>query len=197
MSPISDGSETPRGDVSDKPRDVGTVTPFARRVCTPLTLLVLANAVSLSGNVITMVAVPWLVLTTTGDAALAGITVFAGVAGAAVGGFTAGRIVDAVGPVRASAGADLLSGLAVAPIPILIALDVLEIWHIVLLAVLGTLADAAGSTARQSLVPAAADAGGHLRERANALFTSAEHIGYLLGAKHAFGRYLQLLFATA
>jgi len=82
----------------------------------------------------------------------------------------------------ASAGADLLSGLAVAPIPILIALDVLEIWHIVLLAVLGTLADAAGSTARQSLVPAAADAGGHLRERANALFTSAEHIGYLLGA---------------
>jgi len=182
MSAVSDKSKTPRGAVSDKPRDAGPVAPSAWRVCTPLTLLVLANAVSLSGNVITMVAVPWLVLTTTGDAALAGITVFAGVAGAAIGGFTAGRIVDAVGPVRASAGADLLSGLAVAPLPIVIALDVLEVWHIVLLAGLGTLADAAGSTARQSLVPAAADAGGHLRERANALFTSAEHIGYLLGA---------------
>ncbi len=147
-----------------------------------LRLLVLANAVSLSGNVITTVAIPWLVLTTTGSAALAGIAVFAGVGGAAVGGLAAGRIVDAIGPVRTSAAADLLSGLAVAPLPILLALDALEIWHVVVLAVVGTLADSAGSTARQSLVPAAADAGGHPRERANALFTSAEHVGYLLGA---------------
>ena len=75
-----------------------------------------------------------------------------------------------------------LSGLAVTPLPVLLALDALEIWHVVLLAVLGTLADSAGSTARQSLVPAAADAGRYQRERANALFTSAEHVGYLLGA---------------
>jgi predicted MFS family arabinose efflux permease len=81
--------------------------------------------------------------------------------------------------------ADLLSGLAVAPLPVLLALDALEIWHVVLLTVLGTLADAAGSAARQSLVPAAADAGGQRRERANALFTSAEHAGYLLGAPAA------------
>jgi predicted MFS family arabinose efflux permease len=78
--------------------------------------------------------------------------------------------------------ADLLSGLAVAPLPILLAFDALEIWHVVLLAILGTLADSAGSTARQSLVPAAADDCGYARERANALFTSAEHVGYLLGA---------------
>jgi predicted MFS family arabinose efflux permease len=154
----------------------------ASRLLTPLRLLVLANAVSLSGNVIMTVAIPWLVLTTTGSAALTGIAVFAGAAGAAVGGLAAGRIVDALGPVRTSSAADLLSGLAVAPLPILLALDALEIWHIVLLAVLGTLADSAGSTARQSLVPAAADSGGYRRERANALFTSAEHIGYLLGA---------------
>jgi len=152
------------------------------RLVTPLTLLVLANAVSLSGNVITTVAIPWLVLTTTGSAALTGIAVFAGVGGAAVGGLAAGRIVDAIGPARTSSAADLLSGLAVAPLPILLALGALEIWHVVLLAIVGTLADAAGSTARQSLVPAAADAGGYKRERANALFTSAEHIGYLLGA---------------
>ena len=149
---------------------------------TPLTLLVLANAVSLSGNVIMTVAIPWLVLTTTGSAALTGITVFAGVGSAAVGGLAAGRIVDAIGPVRTSSASDLLSGLAVAPLPILLALDVLQIWHVVLLAIVGTLADSAGSTARQGLVPAVADAGGYQRERANALFTSAEHVGYLLGA---------------
>jgi len=149
---------------------------------TPLTLLVLANAVSLSGNSIATVAVPWLVLTTTGSAALTGIVVFAGVGGAAVGGLLAGRIVDAIGPIRTSSLADLLSGLAIAPLPILLALDRLQIWQLVVLAVVGTLADSAGSTARQSLVPAAADSGGYPRERANALFTSAEHIGYVIGA---------------
>ncbi|HEY6745433.1 MAG TPA: MFS transporter [Mycobacteriales bacterium] len=152
------------------------------RLLTPLTLLVLANAASLSGNVITTVAIPWLVLSTTGSAALAGIAIVAGAGAAAAGGLAAGRVVDAIGPVRTSSAADLLSGLAVVPLPILLALDALEIWHVVLLAVLGTLADSAGSTARQSLVPAAADLGGYSRERANALFTSAEHVGYLLGA---------------
>ncbi len=162
-------------NVADRSRTASSAT-------TPLTILVLANAVSLSGNVIMTVAIPWLVLTTTGSAALTGIAAFAGVAGAAVGGLAAGRIVDAIGPVRASSAADLLSGLAVAPLPVLLALDALEIWHVVLLAVAGTLADSAGSAARHSLIPAAADSGGYRRERANALFTSAEHVGYLLGA---------------
>ena len=157
-------------------------TPSRSRLTAPLILLVLANAVALSGNVIVTVAIPWLVLTTTGSAALTGVAVFAGVGGAAVGGLAAGRIMDAIGPVRTSAAADLLSGLALAPLPILLALDALEIWHVVLLAIVGTLADSAGSTARQSLVPAAAESGGYGRERANAMFTSAEHIGYLLGA---------------
>ena len=159
-----------------------TANRIGGRLLTPLSLLVLANAISLSGNVITTVAIPWLVLTTTGSAALVGIVVFAGAAGATVGGLAAGRIVDAIGPLRTSALADVLSGLAVVPLPILLAFDALEIWHVVVLALAGTLADSAGSTARQGLVPSAADSGGHGRERANALFTSAEHIGYVLGA---------------
>jgi predicted MFS family arabinose efflux permease len=166
--------------VEDEALRRGRLAPS--RVLTPLMLLVLANAVSLSANVILTVAIPWLVLTTTGSAGLAGIAVFAGVVGAAVGGLAAGRIVDAIGPVRTSFASDVLSGVAVVPLPILLALDALHIWHIVLLAIVGTLADSAGSTARQSLVPAAADSGGYHRERANALFTSAEHVGYLLGA---------------
>ena len=154
-----DGNGTPAG------------APSRPRILTPLTLLVLANAVSLSGNVIMTVAIPWLVLTTTGSAALTGIAVFAGVVGAAVGGLAAGRIVDVIGPVRTSSAADLLSALAVAPLPILLALGALEIWHVLLLAVLGTPADSAGSAARQSLVPTAADSGEYERERANAMFT--------------------------
>jgi MFS family permease len=69
----------------------------------PVVRLALANALSLSGNVIAAVAVPWLVLSTTGSAALAGIAVFAGAGSAAVGGLVAGRIVDRIGAPRASA----------------------------------------------------------------------------------------------
>ena len=161
---------------------VVAVARAAVRRPTPLTVLVVANAISLTGNVIATVAIPWLVLTTTGSAALTGMVVFAGAGAAAVGGLVAGRIVDAIGATRTSAGADVLSALAVAPLPILFALNALELWHVVLLAIAGTLADSAGSTARQGLVPAAADACGQPRERANAMFTSAEHTGYLLGA---------------
>src|SRR5262249_39602598 len=80
-----------------------------------------------------------------------------------------------------SSAADLISGLAIVPLPILLALDALEMWHVVLLTIVGTVADSAGSSARQSLVPVAADSGRYQRERPNALVTSAEHVGYLLG----------------
>jgi predicted MFS family arabinose efflux permease len=166
-------------------REPGRAAVSALRGPAPLPILVVANAISLSGNVIMTVAIPWLVLTTTGSAALTGLAVFAGAGAAAVGGLVAGRIVDAVGAVRTSAGADFLSGIAVVPLPILVAADALELWHVALLMVAGTLVDSAGSTARQSLVPLAADAGGQSRERANGLFTSGEHLGYLLGAPAA------------
>ena len=117
------------------PGGPAALTSSRLRLATPLNLLVLANAVSLSGNVIMTVAIPWLVLTTTGSAALAGMAIVAGAGAAAVGGLAAGRIVDAIGPVRTSSAADLLSGLAVVPLPILLALDALEIWHVVVLAV--------------------------------------------------------------
>jgi len=128
------------------------------------------------------VAIPWLVLTTTGSAALAGLVIVAGAAGAVAGGLAAGRVVDRVGPVRASATADLLSGISIVPLAVLVGLHVLQIWQVVALTALGTLVDSTGSTARQGLVPAVADCSGRTRERANAMFTSAEHAGYLLGA---------------
>lgn len=151
----------------------------------PVIALAVANALSLAGNVIVGVAVPWLVLSTTGSAALTGIAVFAGAGSAAVGGLVAGRIVDRIGAPRASAVSDVLSALAVLPLPLLLAARGLELWQVVGLVVAGTLVDAAGSTARQGMLPVVAAQSGMSRERGNALFTSAEHLGYLLGAPAA------------
>lgn len=147
-----------------------------------LRALVVANALSLTGNVVMTVAIPWLVLTATGSAAVTGLVVFTGAGGALAGGLIAGRVVDSIGPVRASTVADLLSGLAVVPLPILWVTSALETWQVVVLVAAGTLVDSTGSTARQAMVPLIATADGQPRERANAMFTSAEHAGYLLGA---------------
>lgn len=151
----------------------------------PVFALAVANALSLAGNVIVGVAVPWLVLSTTGSAALTGIAVFAGAGSAAAGGLVAGRIVDRIGAPRASAVSDVLSALAILPLPLLLAAGGLELWQVVGLVIAGTLVDAAGSTARQGMLPVVAARSGMSRERGNALFTSAEHLGYLLGAPAA------------
>jgi predicted MFS family arabinose efflux permease len=158
--------------------------PAARspRVLRPLAALSLANALSLSGNVVATVAIPWLVLDQTGSAALAALSVVSGAAAAAIGALAAGRVVDAVGRTRTSAIADVVSGLALVPIPVLAAAGRLELWHLIVLVFAGTLVDAAGSTARQSLVPVVATSAEIGRERANSLFTGTEHVGYLVGA---------------
>ena len=75
----------------------------------PLAALVLAHATSLSGNVILTVAVPWLVLTTTGSATLAATAVFAGVGGAALGGLAAG-VGRPILKLRADRGVDARRG---------------------------------------------------------------------------------------
>jgi predicted MFS family arabinose efflux permease len=142
--------------------------------------------------VVATIALPWLVLSHTGSAALAGLGVATSAIGAAVGGLVAGRVVDRLGATRASVTADLLSAAAVLPLPVLLVLDALSTWQVALLVLAGSVVDASGSTARNVLLPAAADASDLPRERANALFTSAEHLGYLIGAPLA-----GLVIATA
>jgi MFS family permease len=152
------------------------------RAARPLNLLVAANAVSLTGNVMGSVAVPWFVLTTTGSAALTGVAAFAGTAPMVVGSLVAGRIVDRLGARATSIATDLVSGATIAGIPLLYALGALELWHLAGLVALGTLFDAAGAAARMSLLPPLAASAGMELDRANARFGGAEHVGYLLGA---------------
>lgn len=159
-------------------RERGRV-PRPRR---PVQHLAVAHVASVAGNVVLAVAVPWLVLTTTGSAARAGLVMVVGVVGASVGGLAAARVVARLGAVRTSALSDVVSAAAVVPLPVLLLQDALALWQVAALVLLGSVGDSAGWAARQALVPATAEAGGVPRERANALFTSAEHAAYLVGA---------------
>lgn len=73
-----------------------------------------ATALSMVGNALTFVAIPWFVLQTTGSAARMGLVGGAITLAAVLAGLFGGPIVDRLGFGRTSVLADLTSGAAVA-----------------------------------------------------------------------------------
>jgi MFS family permease len=140
-----------------------------------------ATGLSMVGNVITFLAVPWFVLQTTGSAARTGLTGGVVVLGMVVGGFFGGPLVDRLGFRRASIVADLASGLTVALIPLLYLTVGLAFWQLLVLVLLGTCLDTPGMTARQSLIPDLAGRAGMPVERANSALQAIESSSDLLG----------------
>ncbi|MGZ8583603.1 MAG: MFS transporter [Actinomycetota bacterium] len=169
---------------------------IAPRRRTPLFALFAANAISMSGNVATLVAIPWFVLQTTGSAARTGVVAAAGLVPIVVSGFVGGALVDRLGYRRSSVVADLASSGAVAAIPLLHLTVGIEFWQLVVLVFLGGLLDAPGVTARASLLPdVAADAGWSL-ERASGASAVVERASRLVGAPLA-GVLIALVGATS
>jgi MFS family permease len=144
--------------------------------------LLAANAVSLLGNVVAAVAIPWFVLVTTGSAARTGLAAFFTTVPLALGALFGGPIADRIGPRRASVVGDLLSAAAIAAIPLLSAVGALKFWHLLALGFLGSLFDAPSQAARQALLPELAERASMPLERANSLYKGTEHVGYVLGA---------------
>lgn len=158
----------------------------------PIAALYVANAVSLSGNVMTLTAVPWFVLQTTGSASKTGIIAFFNFLPVVIAGVFGGALVDRVGAKRMSVGADLVSGLTIAAIPLLHSIDRLPFAALAALVFLGALLDTPGMSARSALVPDLAARAGWPLERATGIVATIERGSRLAGAPLA-----GLLIATA
>jgi MFS family permease len=152
------------------------------RHSTALYALLAANAVSLLGNVVAAIAIPWFVLATTGSPARTGVAAFFTTVPLALGALFGGTVADRVGPKRASVAGDLLGAASLAGIPLLYASGSLEFWHVLALGFLGSLFDGPSQAARQALLPELAERAAIPLERANALHKATEHVGYVLGA---------------
>ena len=100
---------------------------------------------------------------------------------AVFGALAGGVVIDRIGPRRTSVVADILSGAAVAAVPVAAATIGLGLPIVVALAFLGALLDAPGATARQVILPDLAVAGGVRLERANAIFQAIENGSLLVG----------------
>jgi MFS family permease len=148
----------------------------------PIISLFTANAISLVGNVLSAIAIPWFVLQTTGSATQTGITGFFTVLPVVLAGFFGGTLVDRLGYKRTSIIADIASGATTALIPLLYFTIGLEFWQLMVLVFLGALLDAPGSTARSALVPELAEMAQMPLERATSLIHIIERSARLVGA---------------
>src|SRR5215211_2920104 len=148
----------------------------------PIISLLTANAISLVGNVLSAIAIPWFVLQTTGSATQTGITGFFTVLPVVLAGFFGGTFVDRWGYKRTSIIADIASGVTTALIPLLYFTIGLEFWQLMVLVFLGALLDAPGSTARSALVPELAAMAQMPIERATSLIHIIERSARLVGA---------------
>jgi len=151
----------------------------------PLLGWLTAEAVSLTGTRVSMVAIPWYVLTTTGSATQTGLVAFAEMAPYVVVKALAGPLVDRIGARTVSITTDVASMLAVGAIPLLASMDRLSFpLLLVLVALAGTLRGPSDG-AKRALVPAVVEASGVTMERATGLGGAVERLASTVGAAFA------------
>ncbi|MFG2054468.1 MFS transporter [Micromonospora sp. NPDC048930] len=148
----------------------------------PLVGLLSAHVVSLTGNMLTLIALPLYVLAETGSPAATGLAGAFATAPVVLGGAFGGVLVDRIGYRRASILADLVSGATVAAVPALHATVGLPLPALLVLVFVSGLLDTPGQTARTALLPEAATAAGVPIERAIGWFEATERGARLIGA---------------
>lgn len=148
----------------------------------PLRGWLLAEAISLTGTRVSMVAIPWFVLTTTGSATQTGLVAFAEMAPLVALKALAGPLVDRVGARRVAVAADLGSFVAVGLIPLLHVAGLLSFpVLLVVVAVAGALRGP-GDGAKHAMIPALVEHADVPTERATGLASTIERTASMAGA---------------
>lgn len=112
-----------------------------------------AAGVSMTGNAVSFIAVPWFVQTTTGQPVYTGLVGAATAAGVALGGLLSGPLLDRLGYRRMSIAFDLMAAAIVGSIPLLSSTVGLPIWALAAMVFTSGACGMGSATARQSLLP--------------------------------------------
>jgi MFS family permease len=147
----------------------------------PIAGVLTAMAMSLTGTRISVVAVPWFVLVTTGSATQTGLVAFCEMTPYVLVKAFTGPLVDRVGPRAVSWTTDLASAAAGGVVPLLHALHLLSFpLLLVLVAVIGA-ARGPGDLAKEVMVPEAAERSEVPLERATGLSGVVERLASTVG----------------
>ena len=148
-------------------------------------LLILCSCfLAAAANGVSLVALPWLVLERTGSASAASVVAAAATLPLLAATLVAGTAVDFLGRRRVAVLADVLSALSVAAIPVLAmtaGMDILNTAVLAGLAALGAFFDPAGMTARQSMLPEAAERAGWTLDKTNSVYEATFSLAYITG----------------
>jgi H+ antiporter protein len=150
----------------------------------PLCVILFAALMAGAGNGISIVAFPWLVLQRTGSALDASVVAMAGTIPLLVATLIAGAAVDYIGRKRVSMISDALSALSVAAVPVLaltFGAHAVNVAVLAGLAALGALFDPAGMTARETMLPEAANRAGWTLDHANSVYEAVFNLSYIVG----------------
>ncbi len=146
-----------------------------------ITAVLTANVVSGAGNVLTSMALPWLVIESGGGGAEIGVIGFAQLVPLIGGALLGGIIVDRVGGRVASVAADVASAATVLAIAGFALAGWLPLWLLSVLVLLSTLLDLPGSTGRSVLLPGLAERDGVDLASVNAASETVRRLTILLG----------------
>ncbi|MEF9883188.1 MFS transporter [Streptomyces sp. P9-A4] len=148
----------------------------------PLATVLAANAISISGNSLTLIAVPWFALETTGSPGKAGLVAFCAALPVILSAIVGGPVIDRIGRRRVSIASDLVCALALAAIPLLNHAGVLRFWMLCALMAVTGLFHAPGETARNVLTPDLAERAGTPLSRATSFYDAVSRGARMTGA---------------
>ncbi|MGW6556876.1 MFS transporter [Streptomyces hydrogenans] len=148
----------------------------------PLFTVLTANSISIAGNSLTLIGVPWFALETTGSPGKAGFVAFCAALPVVLSAIAGGPVVDRIGRRRVGIVSDVVCGLALAAIPLLHHAGVLSYWMLCALMGVNGLFHAPGETARYVLVPDLAERAGTPLARAASLYDAVSRGARMGGA---------------
>jgi len=146
-----------------------------------------AEAISLVGTRVSMIAIPWLVLVTTGSATQTGLVAAAELTPMVIFKATGGPLVDRVGARRMAITADLLSMVTVGLIPVLHHSGRLTLPFLLLLVAAAGALRGPGDAAVGAMIPSLSDRAGVPLERVTGLSSAIERGSTMIGAAIAGG----------
>ncbi|ONI89887.1 hypothetical protein ALI144C_04140 [Actinosynnema sp. ALI-1.44] len=148
----------------------------------PLLALLGAFGISHTGSVMTLLAIPWFVLQTTGSGLQTGVVTAAETVGLLASSILSGPVIDRFGARGISVLADVAAAVAVGTIPLADATVGLSLPLLTVLAGLAGLTRAPGDTAKRVLLPGAIFLAGMSLERGSGAADAMIRIGRTLGA---------------
>lgn len=149
---------------------------------TPLVGGLAAEGISFVGTRISMIAIPWFVLSTTGSATQTGLVAAAEITPLVLFKALGGPLLDRVGPRRVTLACDLLSAFVVAAIPLLHGLGMLSFPTLLVLVAIAGALRGPGDAGKGAMSPEIARVADYSLERVSGLAAAVERTSSMGGA---------------